>query len=81
MDTKALNDIEATKKRLKALGERLSKTTVVCGTMNSLLEGITEKEIRLLDFEDTIKGNDIVNIGLHFFLKNVRPYAASCSEA
>lgn len=32
-----------------------------------------------------ITGNDhdfdIVNIGLHFFLKNVRPYAASCSEA
>ena len=26
-------------------------------------------------------GFDIVNIGLHFFLKNVRPYAASCSEA
>lgn len=26
-------------------------------------------------------GTDIVNIGLHFFLKNVRPYAASCSEA
>ena len=25
--------------------------------------------------------SDIVNIGLHFFLKNVRPYAASCSEA
>ena len=24
---------------------------------------------------------DIVNIGLHFFLKNVRPHAASCSEA
>ena len=23
---------------------------------------------------------DIVNIGLHFFLKNVRPYAASCKE-
>ena len=22
---------------------------------------------------------DIVNIGLHFILKNVRPYAASCS--
>jgi|GEM_PF-3344338 len=28
-----------------------------------------------------ITKNDIVNIGLHFFLKNVRPYAASCSEA
>ena len=27
------------------------------------------------------RGTDIVNIGLHFFLKNVRPYAASCSEA
>ncbi len=26
-------------------------------------------------------GIDIVNIGSHFFLKNVRPYAASCSEA
>ena len=26
-------------------------------------------------------GFDIVNIGLHFILKNVRPYAASCSEA
>ena len=25
--------------------------------------------------------NDIVNIGLHFILKNVRPYAASCSES
>lgn len=38
------------------MGERLSKTTVVCGTINSLLEGITKKEISLLDFEDTIKG-------------------------
>ena len=27
------------------------------------------------------KGGDIVNIGLHFFHKDVRPYAASCSEA
>ena len=24
---------------------------------------------------------DIVNIGLHFFLKNVRPYAVACIEA
>ena len=29
----------------------------------------------------TIALHDIVNIGLHFILKNVRPYAASCSEA
>lgn len=32
----------------------------------------------VFDAEDA---SDIVNIGLHFFLKNVRPYAASCSEA
>ena len=32
-------------------------------------------------FSCFIKKDDIVNIGLHFFLKNVRPYAASCSEA
>ena len=24
---------------------------------------------------------DIVNIGLHFFLKNIRPYATSCNES
>ena len=28
-----------------------------------------------------IEPSDIVNIGLHFILKNVRPYAAPCSEA
>lgn len=28
-----------------------------------------------------LASNDIVNIGLHFILKNVRPYAAPCSEA
>lgn len=34
------------------------------------------------DFPDPyLMQNDIVNIGLHFILKNVRPYAASCSEA
>ena len=31
--------------------------------------------------DEGIRQIDIVNIGLHFFLKNVRPYAASCSEA
>ena len=29
----------------------------------------------------TLSRHDIVNIGLHFILKNVRPYAAPCSEA
>ena len=45
---------------------------------------IPENNMTELYFEETdIEGfvrNDIVNIGLHFILKNVRPYAASCSE-
>ena len=36
------------------------------------------KEMRTVVYDDEL---DIVNIGLHFILKNVRPYAASCSEA
>ena len=45
---------------------------------NDLKKVINEQE----DFVCIIKlKNDIVNIGLHFILKNVRPYAASCSEA
>ena len=44
-----------------------------------------EKVVQLLGYDmpyfDLHFSNDIVNIGLHFFLKNVRPYAASCSEA
>ena len=32
-------------------------------------------------YHPTVDNSDIVNIGLHFILKNVRPYAASCSEA
>lgn len=50
------DEIECAKKKLKSLSERLKHTIIVWGTMNSLLEGITEKEIRLLDFEDAVKG-------------------------
>ena len=39
------------------------------GVSTDYLLGLTENK------------NDIVNIGLHFFLKNVRPYAASCNES
>ena len=42
-------------------------------TTNGAQSGITYKV--------TTKADDIVNIGLHFILKNVRPYAAPCSEA
>ena len=40
----------------------------------ALVSGVPEEQIL------EVKQSDIVNIGLHFFLKNVRPYAASCSE-
>ena len=39
-----------------------------------------DEQIRLFELKEGGR-IDIVNIGLHFFLKNVRPYAASCSEA
>ena len=41
--------------------------------------GIETPFVGLTQLPNSASG--IVNIGLHFFLKNVRPYAASCSEA
>ena len=54
----------------------LKGDTVIYASWNSIKATLvydfrTEKEFSY----------DIVNIGLHFFLKNVRPYAASCNEA
>ena len=37
--------------------------------------------IRITELRIAKNISDIVNIGLHFILKNVRPYAAPCSEA
>lgn len=54
---------------------------------NQLLDEVMEQKIRtiIVTHKDRFVrfgyDCDIVNIGLHFFLKNVRPYAASCSEA
>ena len=45
-------------------------------TVQCRFESCLKKVVR-----HVVKDYDIVNIGLHFFLKNVRPYAASCSEA
>ena len=41
------------------------------------------KEVSFCELPEIVveKLIDIVNIGLHFILKNVRPYAAPCSEA
>lgn len=62
-------------------------------TMEMLAIGTTQLERCLSNIRSTtnklfseteytlLASSDIVNIGLHFFLKNVRPYAASCSEA
>ncbi len=58
-----------------ALTGRKADTTIISGytgVIDDLLKkGVSNSEVIF----------DIVNIGLHFFLKNVRPYAASCSEA
>ena len=63
-------------------------------TLNTALEKYSRRFFSILDIElggecnyhcvycdSPDRKNDIVNIGLHFFLKNVRPYAVSCSEA
>ena len=47
---------------------------------NYLIEKGYDEEILSYLSDDNIN-SDIVNIGLHFILKNVRPYAAPCSEA
>ena len=47
------------------------------GAMYGNIQGIKN----LMSHYDKDGDYDIVNIGLHFILKNVRPYAASCSEA
>lgn len=49
--------------------------------MNFPLHKFCEVEAILFSRSSSNQKYDIVNIGLHFFLKNVRPYAASCSEA
>ena len=47
-------------------------------TLNAICKALDCQPGDILEYQKDI---DIVNIGLHFFLKNVRPYAASCSEA
>lgn len=55
------------------------------GAFEETIRQMNEHGISLVgavhDYTEPTTGNDIVNIGLHFILKNVRPYAASCSEA
>lgn len=47
-----------------------------------ILEKISDSDFSVIGLYEQVETHfDIVNIGLHFFLKNVRPYAASCSEA
>ena len=50
-------------------------TLLTSGRLNSYLADIKEQA------QERFERIDIVNIGLHFILKNVRPYAAPCSEA
>ena len=48
-------------------------------TLDFLEHYLPEQSLKSRNTIETYR--DIVNIGLHFILKNVRPYAASCSEA
>ena len=48
---------------------------------NRIRKALEEAKGEDVTFRVNSGGGDIVNIGLHFILKNVRPYAASCSEA
>ena len=57
-------------RELSAIGNRVNQLAAKANALNFVdAPMLTEEAV------------DIVNIGLHFFLKNVRPYAASCSEA
>ena len=59
----------------KRVNERSAmQMTAVYSCVRILAEAVAGLPLHLYRY-------DIVNIGLHFFLKNVRPYATSCSEA
>ena len=65
--------------------EKTKPNIVLTDIVMPVLDGIEFSEILNKRFPEMqlviLSSYDIVNIGLHFFLKNVRPYAASCSEA
>ena len=64
-----MTNTELLREKINASGYKLQFVAEKCGlTYFGLMKKVNNE-------------TDIVNIGLHFFLKNVRPYAASCSEA
>ena len=70
--------MEKSKKMYVTAEEAAEMLGVSTGYAYKIIRGLNEKsDSRIL----WTAVSDIVNIGLHFFLKNVRPYAASCSEA
>lgn len=62
-----------------------SKFGMSRGTVHNYIKVVEKfakrEDYRIIEEIDERYKDDIVNIGLHFILKNVRPYAASCSEA
>lgn len=60
-------------------GKRLIRSRAGERRQGKELCGVSERENRQSQIE-TCRRYDIVNIGLHFFHKDVRLYAASCSE-
>lgn len=73
------------KKLVYYIDNRSIKISFILYALISLVVGITIS-VTAIALVDNYRINlnykyDIVNIGLHFILKNVRPYAAPCSEA
>lgn len=68
-------------KELKSVMRKKQTTKTVRNRCQIIID-LDEAHGKVLTHAQSAKTNcDIVNIGLHFILKNVRPYAASCSEA
>ena len=65
-----------------ALSEFIERQAFMLSYLSKSVPKRIKKGKKLLDLlPPQFQHVDIVNIGLHFILKNVRPYAASCSEA
>lgn len=82
--------VNVTKHAYKRMKERCGYSKSTCQRMaeKAFAEGVSHADVsgRLDKYFYQLycydySANDIVNIGLHFILKNVRPYAAPCSEA
>ena len=80
MDMNRANEARDMTKKLGALAEKTKCAIILIGHMNKASGNkAAYRGMGSIDFF-AVARSDIVNIGLHFFHKDVRLYAASCSE-